>query len=139
MTRNSEDDGLARIGNAYFMVRSPNGATHAVNPKNKHTYCGHDMIKLWNTWRPTDLPDDKNQPTCKICQRHYDDPIRESLRQVAGALKEFIGEFLFMQVLTKNSDGGLGRFVDTYAKFVRSEYVKAKIRQELEKKEKAKP
>jgi valyl-tRNA synthetase len=140
MNHNPEDDGLARIGNAYLMVRSPaGGALHAINPKTKKTYCGRDMLKLWNKWRPIDqTPDDKHQPTCKICQRHYDDPIRESLRQIAEELKESIAEFLFLQVHTKNSDGGLGRFVETYAKFVRSEYVKAKIRQELEKKEKVK-
>jgi len=69
MRRNPEDDGLAKIGNAYFMVRSPvGGASHAINPKTKKTYCGHDMVKLWDKWRPMDvLPDDKHQPTCKVC------------------------------------------------------------------------
>jgi hypothetical protein len=72
MRRNLEDDGLAKIGNTYFMVRSPvGGASHAINPKTKKTYCGHDMVKLWDKWRPMDvLPDDNHQPTCKVCQRH---------------------------------------------------------------------
>ena len=130
------DDGLAKIGNAYFMVSGGN-RIHAVNPKTRKTYCGHDMVKLWNKWRPTDeLPDDKHQPTCKICQRHYDDPIREDLRKIKDELEESISEFLFMQIHTKNSDGGLGRFVENYAQFVRSELVKTKVRQALEKKKK---
>ena len=134
-SKNPEDDGLARIGNAYFMVRSPNGGLHAINPKTKKTYCGQDMLKLWNVWHPTDqLPDDKHQPTCKTCQRHYDDQIREDLYNIKKELEETISEFLFMQVHTKNADGGLGRFVETIAKFIRSENVKTKIRQELEKK-----
>jgi len=71
MTVSDDDDGLVKIGNAYLMVRSPKGGnTHAINPKTKKTYCGRDMPSRWNTWRPTDqLPDDKHQPTCKICQR----------------------------------------------------------------------
>lgn len=123
MTRNPDDDGLARIGNAYFLVRSPvGGATHAINPKTKKTYCGHDMVKLWDKWRPIDtLPDDKHQPTCKICQRHYDDLIKEDLYTIKKELEETISEFLFMQIHIKNADGGLGRFVETVAKFMRSE------------------
>jgi len=136
MSHNPEDDGLAKIGNAYFMIRSPSsGATHAINPKTKKTYCGKDMIKLWDKWRPSDkLPDEENQPTCKICQCHYDDPIKEELYSIKKELEETISEFLFMQIHIKNADGGLGRFVETVAKFMRSENVKAKIRQELEKK-----
>jgi len=136
MKQTTENDGLARIGNAYFMVRSPfGGGLHAINPKTKKTYCGRDMLQLWDKWRPIDkLPDDKNQPTCKICQRHYDAPITEELEEIVKELEESIGEFLFMQVLIKNADGGLGRFVETIIKFMRSEKVKAKIRQELKKK-----
>jgi hypothetical protein len=125
MNRNPEDDGLARIGNAYFMVRSPTGgALHAINPKTKKTYCGRDMLKLWNKWRPIDqTPDDKHQPTCKICQRHYDDPIRESMRGIAQELKETIDEYLDLRCMIKDADG-LGRFVHTIAVFMRSERIK---------------
>jgi hypothetical protein len=135
MSHNPEDDGLAKIGNVYFMVRSPvGGATHVINPETKKTYCGHNMVKLWNKWRPVDkLPDDKNQPTCKICQRHYADPIKEVLYTIKKELEETISEFLFMQIHTKNADGGLGRFVHTITQFMHSEKVKAKIREKLAK------
>lgn len=80
------------------------------------------MFELWNVWRATEqLPDEKHQPTCKICQRHYDDPIRESLVGIKKDLEESISEFLFMQVHIKNGDGDLGRFVETIAKFMWSE------------------
>jgi hypothetical protein len=121
MSETDEAMGLAKIGNAYFMVRSPStGKTHAINPKTKLPYCGWKI--KWCNWEPTDeLPDDNHQPTCSICKRHYDDPIREELQAIKKELEESIGEFLFMQVLTKNKDGGLGRFVETVAKFMRSE------------------
>lgn len=132
----SEDDGLARIGNAYFMVRSLSGETHAINPKTKKTYCGHDMLKLWNKWHPTDkLPDDKHQPTCKICQRHYDDPVRESMREVARELKETVGDYLDTRVMLKDADG-LGRFTHTIAVFMKGERVKAEVKKKLEEKAK---
>ena len=119
MTHNPDDDGLAKLGNTYFLVRSPvGGATHAINPKTKKTYCGYDMVKLWDKWRPTDvLPDNKHQPTCKICQRHYDDPIKEEL-------------YTIKKELEKNADGGLGRFVETVAKFMRSEKKRIKAKKE---------
>jgi hypothetical protein len=122
MTHNPDDDGLAKIGNAYFLVRSPvGGATHAINPKTKKTYCGHDMVKLWNKWRPIDvLPDDKHQPTCKICQRHYDDPVKESLRLVANDLVETIKEYVDTRCILKDSEG-LGRLASLVANFVRSD------------------
>jgi len=133
----TEDDGLARIGNAYFMVRSPvGGATHAINPKTKKTYCGKDMVKLWNKWRPIDeLPDDKHQPTCQICQHHYRDPIREELEGLKRDLEESVSEFLFLQVHTMNKDGGMGRFAETFSKFMRNE---KKLAEERKEKEKAK-
>jgi len=130
----SAADGLAQIGNAFFMIRNPKTAkTHAINPKTRQPYCGWKI--KWTNWEPTDkLPDDKNQPSCIVCQRHYDDPIKEELFQIKKELEETISEFLFMQIHTKNSDGGLGRFVETIAKFIRSEKVKAEIRQKLNEK-----
>lgn len=121
-----EDDGLAKIGNAYFMVRSPTGGgLHAINPKTKKTYCGRDMLKLWNKWRPIDkLPDDKNQPSCKICQRHYDDQIREEMRGIAQELKETIAEYLDIRCMLKDAEG-LGKFTVLIAGFMRSERKRA--------------
>jgi len=129
-----EDNGLARIGNAYFMVRSPvGGATHAINPKTKKTYCGHDMVKLWDKWRPTDqLPDDKHQPTCKICQRHYDDPIKEELKNLVGDLKETVDEYLDTRLILKDVEG-IGRFTTTIATFMRSEKKRIEEKKEEEK------
>jgi len=121
MPETDEESGLARIGNAYFMIRSRStGKTHAIDPKTKLPYCGWKI--KWGEWEPTDkLPDDQNQPTCKICQNHYDDPIKDELLELKNELQESISEFLFLQVLTKNKDGGMGRFVETIAKFMRNE------------------
>lgn len=131
MTQNPEDDGLARIGNAYFMVRSPSsGGLHAINPKTKRTYCGRDMLKLWNKWRPIDqLPNDKHQPTCRICQRHYGDPIREEMRCITQELKETIGEYLDTRCMLKDAEG-LGKFVSLIAGFMRSEKKRAEQKKE---------
>jgi hypothetical protein len=113
------------------MVHSPHGnVLHAINPKNKRTYCGHDMLKLWDKWRPVDrLPDDKNQPTCKICQHHYDDQIREDLRSIAKELKESIDEYLNVRCMLKDAEG-LGLFVTTIASFMRSERKRAEAKKE---------
>jgi len=126
MPETDEETGLAKIGNAYFMIRSPStGKTHAINPKTKQPYCGWTI--KWRNWEPTDeFPDDQHQPTCKICQRHYDDPLTEELYGIKSDLEESISEFLFMQVHTKNADGGLGRFTETIAQFMRSENKLAK-------------
>jgi len=135
LTRNP-DDGLARIGNAYFMVRSPSGgASHAINPKTKKTYCGRDMVKLWDKWRPIDvLPDDKHQPTCKVCQRHYDDPIKEELRNLVRDLKETIDEYLDTRLILKDTEG-LARFTTIIATFIRSEKKRIKEMKEAKPKE----
>lgn len=129
-----EDDGLARIGNQYFMVHSQSGnKLHAIDPKTKKTYCGKDMRKLWYKWRPIDkLPDDKNQPTCSICKRHYDEPIRESMRQVADDVREQIDKVLNLACMLKDA-GKLGRLVDVVAKYVRAELVRDKVNAKLEK------
>lgn len=130
MTHNPDDDGLAKIGNAYFMVRSPGGATHAINPKTKKTYCGHDMVTLWNKWRPIDqLPDDKHQPTCKICQWHYDDPIKEELRNLVRNIKEIIDVYLDVRVMLKDTEG-LRKFIMTIGTFIRSEKKRIKEKKE---------
>jgi hypothetical protein len=129
------ESGLARIGNAYFMIRSKStGTTHAINPKTKLPYCGWKI--KYPEWGATDeLPDDKHQPTCKICLHHYDDPLREELYEIKRELEETISEFLFMQVHIKNADGGLGRFVETVAKFMRSERKLAKEKTDSKGKE----
>jgi transposase-like protein len=133
MRRDVVDDGLAKIGNTYFLVRSPvGGATHTINPKTKKTYCGKDMLKLWDKWRPIDkLPDDKNQPTCKICQRHYDDPIKETLRNLVRELKETIEDYLDTRLILKDAEG-LGRFTTTIAAFMRSERKRIKEKKEAQ-------
>jgi hypothetical protein len=126
------DDGLAKIGNAYFMVRSPaGGGLHAINPKTKKTYCGRDMLKLWNKWRPIDqLPNDKHQPTCKICQRRYDEPIREEMRGIAKELEETISEYLDTRCILKDVEG-FGKFVTLIAGFMRSERKRAEEKAKL--------
>lgn len=84
------------------------------------------MLKLWNLWRPRDeLPDEKHQPTCQICKRHYDDPINESLEGLKKDLLEQISEYLWLIVLLKDVDG-LGRFTETIAKFLREEVKRGK-------------
>lgn len=130
-----DENGLAKIGNAYFMIRSKStGKTHAINPETELPYCGWKI--KYPDWEPTDeLPDDKHQPTCYLCQRHYDDPIRQSLQGIKKELEEAISEFLFMQIHIKNADGGLGRFVETIAKFMRSE---RKLAQEKKAEDKVK-
>jgi len=131
-TRNSED-GLAKIGNAYFMVRSPvGGATHAINPKTKKTYCGRDMVKLWDKWRPIDvLPDSKHEPTCQICKRHYHDPIREELKDLVKDLKDTVDEYLDTRLILEDVEG-IGRFTTNLAAFIRSE--KKRIKEKKEEK-----
>jgi hypothetical protein len=121
MNETITDNGLAKVGNAYFMVRSPNGATHCINPKNKRTYCGKDMLKMWNVWRPTDeLPDEDHKPTCSVCLRHYYDPINEELQKIKRELLEQIDEYLWLRIILKDVDG-LGRFTELIAKFLREE------------------
>ena len=114
-----------------FMIQSPTGKTHAINPKTNKTYCGHPKILadfVCNEhaledlgWRfLSHIPDDNNQPTCKVCQRHYDDPLRETLTQFCNDLKQHIDEFLFLVVITKNVKA-LGRFTELIVKFMRNE------------------
>jgi hypothetical protein len=104
-----------------FLWRNENtGTTHVINPKTHRTYCGYAALVL-DHWRPTDEAfDDKHQPTCKICQRHYDEPIKESLQKIADELQESIKEFLDMRVMLKDA-GSLGRLVTVYAGFIRNE------------------
>jgi len=115
-----------------FLIQSPTGKTHAINPKTNKTYCGYhpkgyDPLEVTphvfedSGWRFLDvLPDKKHEPTCTVCQRHYNDPLHETLTKISNDLKESIDEFLFLVTITKDTKG-LGRFVELIAKFIREE------------------
>lgn len=115
----SKQHQLQRIGRAYFMVQSQSGKTHAINPKTEKTYCGLAITDNYHFLDTT--PDDKHQPTCKICQRCYDEPIRKELQMVVNELKEQISEFLFLTLILKDVKA-LGRFTENIAKFMRNEH-----------------
>jgi Pyruvate/2-oxoacid:ferredoxin oxidoreductase delta subunit len=118
------ETGLVQVGNAYFMWRSTTGKTHAINPKTKKTYCNRTVLQ---SWEPTDeLVDNKHEPTCTICKRHCHDPIIAELEDVKRELTESINEFLTVQIWTRNANGGLGRFVEVIAKFMREENKRTK-------------
>lgn len=119
-----------------FIIQSPSEKTHAINPKTNKTYCGHPKT-LANFvchehaledlgWRYLDVvPSNKNEPSCKICQRHYDEPLRKELTRIANDLKESINEFLCTKIILKDVSA-IGRFTETIAKFMRSETKKVK-------------
>ena len=114
-----EETGLHQVGNAYFMWRSSTGKTHAINPRTKKTFCNRAILQ---SWEPTDeLPDSKHEPNCSYCKKHYDDALMDSLYGIKKDLLENIGEFLTVQVWTKNANGGLGRFTELIAKFLKEE------------------
>jgi hypothetical protein len=114
-----DETGLAKIGNAYFMIRSKNGKTHAINPKTQKPYCS--WKPKWREWEPTDeLPDEKHKPACKVCLAHYDDPIKERLQEIKKELMEQIDDYLWLRVMLKDVDG-IGRFTDLIAKYMREE------------------
>jgi len=101
------------------MSQSYTGKTHAVNPKTKMTYCGKDPYGPG--WHFLDvIPSDEHKPTCLTCLRHYDDPLREELSQIAKDLKESINEFLCTTVILKDTKA-LGRFTENIATFMRNE------------------
>jgi len=114
-----------------FMIQSPSGKTHAINSKTNKTYCGHPKT-LPNFvchehaledlgWRFLDvLPDKNHEPTCEICKRHYDDPLREELTNIAKDLEKQIHEFLFLKIILKDVPA-IGRFTENIAKFMRNE------------------
>jgi len=105
----------------YFMVQSHTGKTHAINPKTEKTYCGNNASRGLG-WRSVDVaPSSENEPTCKICQRHYDEPLREKLEEIAKDIIESIDEFLFLKVILKDIDG-LGRFVSLIKNFMDEEW-----------------
>jgi len=113
-----------------FLIQSPNGKTHALNPKNNKTYCGkgngskHGLEDLG--WRFRDvLPDKNHEPTCKICLRHYDDPLNAELTSIVKDLELQIHEFLSLKIMLKDVSG-IGRFTENIAKFLRREQQEAK-------------
>lgn len=112
----------------YFMVQSPTGKTHAINPKTEKTYCGNDPE--WPGWRSLDVvPSDRHKPTCLTCLNHYDDPIREHLQSVVQELKRSIDDFIDTRLILKDVDG-IGRFVSVVSKFIQEEVAKTQKRAE---------
>jgi len=108
------------------MVQSTRGTSHAINPKTKKTYCGRDPTLEDHDWRVLDVvPSDEHQPTCKICQRHYDEPLKEALRKMSQDLKSSIADFLDRCWMLKDVDG-LGRFASTISKFLDEEVKRRK-------------
>jgi len=106
-----------------FLIQSPNGGTHAINPKTDKTYCG---VKPPETWRPLDvLPSNENPPTCKVCQCHYDDPLKEEMLNIVKDVKQNISEFLDLCVMLKDVKG-LGRFVTSFKDFLDKEKKQSK-------------
>lgn len=114
-----------------FMIQSPTGKTHAINPKTKKTYCGFPNFlrtseisehTLENKgWRFLDVvPSEDHIPTCKICSNHYDDPLREELFQIAKDLRGSINDFLCTALLIKDI-AAIGRFTENIATFMRNE------------------
>jgi len=100
----------------YFMVQSSNGGIHAVNPKTKKTYCGR-TVSFDQGWRVLDvLPSDEHQPTCKICQRYYDEPLREEMRKISRDIQNSVRDFLDTRCMIKDLDG-LEHFVSTFKMF----------------------
>ena len=102
------------------MVQSQTGRTHAINPKTRKTYCGL-IVSFDAGWRTLDvIPSDQHQPTCTICQRHYDDPLREKMLEIVSDLKESINDFLCTRVILKDV-AGLRRFVTVIKNFLDEE------------------
>lgn len=114
-----------------FMIQSPNGKTHAINPKTNKTYCGHPKSLAAFVchehaledlgWRFLDvLPNKNHEPTCEICKRHYNDPLRNELDSLVKDLRESVNEFLSTHLILLDFEA-LGRFAETIAKFMRNE------------------
>jgi len=125
---------MMELGDFLWRVDKAGSKTHAINPKTKKTYCGIAALELGppeGKWRPLDVvPSDEHQPTCKICQRHYDDPLREQMRGIAKDLQESISEFLDTRCMLKDVDG-LGRFVRHFRNFMAKERIRAINRKKL--------
>ena len=117
----------------YFMVQSSSGKTHAINPKTQRTYCGCMVVEgssMYN-WRPLDVaPSDQHQPTCKICLRHYDDPLKEQMREIVRELKTIINDFFCTTIILKDVDR-LGRFVTVVKNFSDEELKRAEKKVEV--------
>lgn len=114
-----------------FMIQSPTGKTHAINPKTKKTYCGFPQLfpsgKITDHtledmgWRFLDvIPSDQHKPSCVICVNHYDDPLRTQLSGIIKDLKIQINEFLCTTLMLKDVKA-LGRFTENIAQFIRNE------------------
>lgn len=104
----------------YFMVQSPSGKTHAINPKTQKTYCGNTASQDLG-WRPLDVrPSSQNEPTCQICRDHYDEPLREKLTSLANELKESVSAYLDTRIILKDVDG-LKRVTTTIKNFLNNE------------------
>lgn len=125
-----------------FLVQSPTGTTHAINPKTKKTYCGFPQILASSEvtehvledkgWRFLDkAPSDENPPSCKICRNHYDDPTRSVLREIADDLETNIHEYLSLRVMLKDVKA-IGRFTETIANFLRNKKELVKTKTEAE-------
>lgn len=114
-----------------FMIRSPSGKTHAINPKTNKTYCGyprtlpnfvcHEHVLEDLGWRFLDVvPSKEHEPTCQYCSEHYEDPLRNQLSNLVTDLRESVNEFLCTNLMLLDV-GALGRFTENFAKFMRNE------------------
>jgi len=138
----SDGNGREMMKLKEFLIQSPTGKTHAIRPDTNTTYCGHPHlfpIKPHTLedmgWRFLDvLPSDEHPPSCKICVRHYDDPLRKQLSSIVKDLKTQINDFLCTTLMFKDTEA-LGRFSETIAKFVRAE---RKLREEKKRNEELK-
>ena len=118
-----------------FMIQSLTGKTHAINPKNNKTYCGHPQTESEVNehaletlgWRFLDIiPARSHEPTCQICKNHYNDPYFQQMGRIQDDLEEQIHEWLALRIILKDT-GAIGRFTGLIAKFIRSEVKKAKV------------
>jgi hypothetical protein len=106
-----------------LLVASPTGSMHAIKPKTNKTHCGRAVPDYWQKIANNQ---EITEPSCTICKRHYDDPVKEELLKVKEDLMESIDNLLTVQVWIKDSDGVLGRFTKTVAQFVKEETELAK-------------
>lgn len=120
-----------------FMVQSPSGTTHAINPKTNKTYCGYPRLTPTAEvsmhyfedigWSFLDVvPSKEHEPKCQYCSQHYNDPLRSQLSSLVKDLRESVNEFLCTTLILLDVKA-LGRFSETIAKFMRNE---RKLREE---------
>lgn len=100
--------------------------THARNemteltPQCYRTYCGKLASKL-------KLAKYGEEPTCKQCRDHYQDPLRAKLAGAITELKGILNEFFTVQQWTLDADGKLDRFIVMVGEFVKAENEKQKL------------